>query len=85
MFRLSVELRSCINPFIAPACKMSGLRNAGTCLQTAYFQSYNASTFSAARVLIKIVSYATAKKKTKRLKGFKFRAVIGRFKVTSWQ
>ena len=33
-------------------------------------------------VLMKILSNASAKKKTKRLKGFKFRSFIGRFQVT---
>ena len=32
-------------------------------------------------VLMKIVSHASAKKKTERFKGFKFRTVIGRFQV----
>ena len=36
-------------------------------------------------VSIKILSHASAKKETKRLKWFKFRAVIGRFQVTPWQ
>ena len=34
---------------------------------------------------MKILSDASAKKKTKRLKGFKSRTFIGRFQVTSWQ
>ena len=44
-----------INPFTAPACKMSGPKAAVLC------------------VLMKILSHASAKKKTKRLKGFRFR------------
>ena len=36
-------------------------------------------------VLMKIPSLASAKKKTKRLKGFKFGTLVGRFQVTSWQ
>ena len=41
--------------------------------------------FSVLSVLMKILSHATAKKKTKRLKGLNFRTFIGRFQVTSWQ
>ena len=36
-------------------------------------------------VLMKILSHASAKKKTKILKGFKFGTFIGRFQMTSWQ
>ena len=34
---------------------------------------------------MKVLSQASAKKKTKRLKGFKFRTFMGRFQTTSWQ
>ena len=37
------------------------------------------------RVLMKILSHTSAKKKAKRLKGFKFGAFIGRFQAASWQ
>ena len=33
--------------------------------------------------LMKILPHASLKRKTKRIKGFKFRAFIGRFQVTS--
>ena len=36
-------------------------------------------------VLIKILSHDSAKKKTERLKVFRFRAFIGCFQVTSWE
>ena len=36
-------------------------------------------------VLINIISHASAKKKAKGLKGFKFRTFIGRFQATQWQ
>ena len=36
-------------------------------------------------VLMKILSHASLKRKTERLKDYKFRTVIGRFHVTSWQ
>ena len=35
-------------------------------------------------VLMKILSHACVKKKTKRLKGFQFRAFMGRSQVTTW-
>ena len=54
-----------INPFTAPACKMSGPKAAVLC------------------VLMKILSHASAKKKTKRIKGFRFRTLIGRFLAMS--
>ena len=38
-----------LNPFTAPACKMFGLNDARTRLQTYFFRSYNTSTFSAMR------------------------------------
>ena len=37
------------------------------------------------RVVMKVLSHASAKKKTKRLKGFKVRVCIGSFQVKSWQ
>ena len=35
------------------------------------------------RVWLKVISNASTKKKTKRLKGFKFRTFIGRFQITA--
>ena len=37
----------CVNPCTAPACKISGMKDARTRLQTVYFQSYNTSTVNA--------------------------------------
>ena len=51
-----------INPFTAPACKISGLKDARTRQQTLYFQeSHNTSTFNV-YFLIKVLSHASAKK-----------------------
>ena len=74
-----------LNPFTAPARKISGLKDSRRYLQTAYFQSCKHLS-SMLCILMKIVlhNYASAKKKTKKLKGFKFRTFICRFKVTSW-
>ena len=33
------------NPFTAPACKVSGLKDGGTCLQTVYFPIFNVVHF----------------------------------------
>ena len=41
--------------------------------------------FSVLCVLMKILSHASARNKTKRQKGFRFPTVIGCFQVTSWQ
>ena len=61
-------------------CKNVWLKDAWTPAYKHYiFKSYNTSTFSAMH------SDASAKKKTKGLKGFRFCAFIGRFQVTSWQ
>ena len=57
-----------INHFTAPACTVSGLNDARTRLQTVYFPILW-HLFSVLCVLIKILSHATAKKETKRLKG----------------
>ena len=34
---ICLQRRVCFNPFTAPACKISGLKDARTCLQTQYF------------------------------------------------
>ena len=36
-----VDLLDSFNPFTAPDCKISGLKDAGLCLQTVHFPSYN--------------------------------------------
>ena len=68
------------NPFSAPACKMSGLKDARTRLQTVYFPVLYNYLHSMLCVLIKVFSRASAKTETKRLKGFRFRTVIIVFK-----
>ena len=73
-----------INPFTALACKISGLKGARRHLQTAYFRVYNPSTFNAMRFDEKPFTSRCEKEK-ERLTGFKFRTIIGRFQVTSWQ
>ena len=37
------------------------------------------------RILMKILSYTSVKKKTKRLNGFRFHTFIGHSEATSWQ
>ena len=47
---MSAGVRVCvINPFIAPACKISGLNDTRTRLQTYIFRPCNTSIFSALR------------------------------------
>ena len=74
-----------INPFTTTACNISGLKAAGTCLQTVYFFGPITHLLSVLCVLTKVLSHSNTKKKTKRLRGFKFRTFIGRFQATSWQ
>ena len=66
------------NHFTAPACKMSGLKDAQTCFQTMYFLVLY-HLFSMLCALMKVLSHASVKKKTKKLKGFKFHAFYGSF------
>ena len=65
---------STINPFTAPACKISRLK---ACKQF-IFRSYN-NLLSMLCVSMKILSRASAKKKTKMLKRFRFCTFIGCF------
>ena len=74
------------NPFTAPACKISGLKDARTRLQTVYFgpttSSFNAMCFEENS----FICQCEKKKETETVKGFKFGTFIaGRFQVTSWQ
>ena len=72
--------------------KLVGWKMHGRACKQYSFQSYNTFTFYAMRVfclflflfLMIILSHASAKKKTKKLKGFKLRTFTGRFQVT-WQ
>ena len=63
-------------------CKTTGLKDAWTRLQTVYFTVLY-DLFSMVCVLMKILSDASAKKKTKMLKAFRFRTFMGRFEMTS--
>ena len=56
------------------------------CLQTVYFLVLFSHLRSMLRVLMKVLSHASAKKKTKaKNKNFKFRILAGHFQATSWQ
>ena len=71
-----------INPLTAPACKISGLKDAWTHLRTVYLP-FLRHLSSVLCVSMKIL--LSAKKKTEAIKGFKFYTFIGCFQVTSWQ
>ena len=73
-----------INPFTAPACtifRVERCTDRGTCK----FSGPVTHLLSTLSVLMKVLSRASAKRKTERLKGFKFLTITGRFQVTSWQ
>ena len=88
-----------LTPFTAPACRTSGLKDAGTRLQTVYFQTVYFQTVYFQTVyfpilqhlllmlcvVMKVLSNASAKRETERLKVFIFRTFAGRFQATSWQ
>ena len=75
-----------INPFTAQACTISGLKDAQMRLQRFFcFFVFVTHLLSVLCVLMKIFLPASAKKKTKRLEGFKFHTFAGRFQMTSWQ
>ena len=78
------SVRTAFNPFTAAACEISGLKDAGTCLQTVCFPVL-LHLLLILCVLTKVLPHAGAKKKTERLKGFKFRTFTRRFQVTSCQ
>ena len=65
-----------INPFTAPSCKISGLKNARKRPKNSIFSVLITDLFSVLCVLIKILSHASAKKRPKGLKGLKFRTFI---------
>ena len=67
-----------INPFTAPACKIFGLKDARTRLQTVYFQSIT-HLFSLLWILMKIVFACQCKKhtqKNKKAEGFQNFALL---------
>ena len=53
-----------LNPFTAPACKLSGLKDAQTRLRNSILSGPITHPFSVRCVLMKILSHANAKKKT---------------------
>ena len=65
-----------INPFTAPACKISWLKDAQMHLKNGIFSGPVTHLLSALCVLIKLLSHASVKKKAKRRKGFKFRTLL---------
>ena len=72
------------NPFTAPACKISGLKDARTRLQTVYFPLLQ-HLLSVRRVSLKILSHDSVKNKTETVQGFKFCTLIVHFQAASWQ
>ena len=69
----------CINPFTAPACKLSELKSAQTCLQTVYFSVLcQTNLFVILCILTEILSDAKVRKKI-RLNDFTFCVFIGHF------
>ena len=72
-------LKPVLNPFTAPAGYISGLTDAWTPLKNSIFSGPITHLLSVLCVLIKVLLRTGAKKKTKRLKGFKFHASIRRF------
>ena len=75
---LAVVCLRLFNPFTAPTCNISGLKDVGTRLPTAYV-SVLQHLLSMLCVSMKIFSHASVKKKTETIKGFKFYTFIGRF------
>ena len=61
-----------LNPFTAPACKISRLKYTRTCLYNSKFSGPLTHPFSVLCVLMKILSHTSVKNKTERLKGFRF-------------
>ena len=78
---------SCINPFTAQTCKISGTKDERTRLKNSMFSGLITNLFQCYAFLWKsfLKPLREEKRKKERLKDFKFRAFIGRFQVTSWQ
>ena len=74
----------CLTPLLPQPVKYPGWKMHGRACNLYIFLSYNIY-FSMLSVLMKILSRASAKKKTKGIKGFTFRTFMGRFQMTSWQ
>ena len=79
-----MQLLISLQPLHAVACNISRLKDVQTHLQTVYFRSIT-HLLSVLCVLLKNLSHASVKKKTERLKGFRFRTINGRFQVTPRQ
>ena len=73
------------NPFTAPACKISGLKDEWMRLQKSMFSNPITHLLSMLYIVMKILLHVSGKKKTKRLKGLRFLTFIGSFQVTYWQ
>ena len=73
------------NPFTAPACTISGLKGARMSLKNSLVSGLRTNLFSVLWVLMKTLSHAGAKKKTKRFQHFRLCTFIGCFQVTLWQ
>ena len=84
-FPFQYVLKSTFNPLTAPAskCNISELKSAHT-LANSIFSGPRTNVISILCVLMKILSRANTKKKTKRLKVFNFRTFIACFQMTSW-
>ena len=74
-----------INPFTAAACEISGLKDAPDAAANSIFSGPVTHLLSVLCVLLKILSDAGAKKKTKSCKTSNSLNFIGRFQVTSRQ
>ena len=68
------------NPFTAPACKISRLKDARRRLQTVY-----SGPVTQPSVLCDLGWKSFYMPMRKRLQGFRFQTLIGRFHVTSWR
>ena len=84
MFSFTDSPSKVFNPFTAPACNISGLKDARAVPANSIFSGPIPHLLSMQCILMKILSDANEKKKTKRLKGFRFDTFIGPFWMTSW-
>ena len=74
-----------INPFTAPACKISGLKDARTHLKNSLFSGPVTSPFSVMHFDENLLRSQCEKENKKRLKDFKSCTFIGSFEVTPWR
>ena len=78
-------LPTTLTPSLPQPVKFPGWKMQVRASKQSIFCSFNTSTFNAMCDVMKVLSHVSAKKETKRLKGFKFRTFTGRFQMTSWQ